>query len=108
MKNIPLVLRCYAEQSEGQWQAICIDLNLAAQADTLAQVKDKLRAQIVDYIVDAVSGPDQEYAQELLTRKAPLALRMKYHFCNIKSHMHKAWAACSFALPLPMVPAVTG
>ena len=37
MKNLPLVLRVYGERSNGQWSLICLDFNLAVQADTLPQ-----------------------------------------------------------------------
>lgn len=75
----PFYVRCYAKRSEGQWVAMCIDLCLAAQADTFEEAKRKLEAQISDYVYEAVTV-DRQHAQTLLTRRAPLANRVEYHF----------------------------
>ena len=46
--NIPrLMLRCFAQKDGAQWVAVCVDLNLAAQADTCAEAKKRLDAQII-------------------------------------------------------------
>jgi hypothetical protein len=107
MKPKDLIVRCYAQKSGDVWQAVCIDLNLAAQDPCLAKAKEKLDAQIYEYIFDAVAGEDRSYADELLNRKAPLSLRAKYYLFFVlqwldswKNGGHK-----SFKLPVPLVPA---
>lgn len=88
MRSYPLVFRCYAETEGDQWLAFCIDLTLAAQADTYQEARTKLHKQIASYVYDAIAGADQAHATYLLTRKAPLRYRVKYHaiavFCRVR------------------------
>ena len=74
-----LIMRCYAEKIEDQWQAFCLDLTLAAQADSFEEVKVKLEAMIVDYVTDALSGQDKEFAESLLPRPAPFRYWAKWY-----------------------------
>lgn len=78
MKPIDLLIRCYAEKSDDQWSAVCIDLCLAAQADSLDEARKKLESMIIDYIDDAF-GEDREFAADLLQRKAPFSQFVKYY-----------------------------
>lgn len=74
----PLLFRCYARRTEGVWVAMCVDLTLAVQGDSLEEVKAKLGAQISDYVRDALTV-DHAYAEQLLSRAAPLRYRLEYH-----------------------------
>lgn len=74
-----LLLRCYADRQGNTWQAFCIDLNLAAQGDTYEEVRRKLHLQIDEYVSDALTGEDREYADQLLDRPAPFSIRAKYY-----------------------------
>ena len=85
MKPTQLFLRCYAEKVGDQWQAFCLDLSLAAQADTFAAVKNKLDAMVFEYVFDALAGEDRDYAEQLLTRRAPLRDWLKYYWCSALS-----------------------
>ena len=76
---VELVVRCYAKKDQGKWQAFCLDLCLAAQADTFEAAKLKLEDMIGSYVYDAVAGEDREHASYLLSRKAPLIYRLKYY-----------------------------
>ncbi|ADE15352.1 hypothetical protein Nhal_2264 [Nitrosococcus halophilus Nc 4] len=78
MRPQALFLRCFVERRDDQWQGFCIDLNLAAQGDSLEEVKRKLEAMIADYVYDALAGEDREYAMQLMQRKAPLSIRWRY------------------------------
>jgi hypothetical protein len=84
MKPTQLLLRCYAEKVGNQWQAFCLYLSLAAQGDTFAEVKDKLDAMVVEYVYDA-PGDDRDYAEQLLTRRAPLRDWIKYYWYSVLS-----------------------
>ena len=84
MKPTQLLLRCYAERAGNQWQAFCLDLSLAAQGNTFSEVNDKLDDMILDYICD-VLGEDKAYAEQLLTRKAPLRDWLKYYWYRLLS-----------------------
>lgn len=83
MKPVQLVLRCYGEKKGEVWQAFCIDLNLAAQGDSMRDVRGKLNSQIESYLYDALEGDDRKYADQLLNRKAPLAFRAKYYLYRV-------------------------
>ena len=83
MKPRQLFLRCLADKSNGQWQAICLDLDLATQGETLEEATKKLEAQISEYVFDALAGEDQAYADQLLSRRAPVALWIRYYWYGL-------------------------
>jgi len=101
-----LMLRCYANKRGDQWQAFCIDLCLAAQGDSFKEVKHKLDQMMLEYVYDALAGEDREFAEQLLSRKAPLSQIATYH-CIALMHrvgllrdgIHKL-----FKEPMPLVP----
>lgn len=109
MKSSNLILRCYREkESDGSWFAICLDLNLAAQADTAKEVKDKLHAQIVNYVKEALTA-DQEYIEDLIPRRAPLYFFARYYWAKalhlIKGKNGNGTQERIFNDHLPVVPA---
>jgi len=79
-------LRCYAQREGDQWVAVCIDFNLAAQADTYSAARRKLHEQVIWYFYDATAGDDKAHGMELLFRKAPASLLARYHVVNAMSH----------------------
>ncbi|MGQ0595444.1 MAG: DUF1902 domain-containing protein [Gammaproteobacteria bacterium] len=87
MKPTQLLLRCYAEKVGDQWQAFCLDLSLAAQGDTFAEVEHKLDAMIAEYVYDALAGEDRAYAKQLLARRAPPRDWLKYYWCSALSRV---------------------
>jgi len=101
MKTTQLILKCYARYEEGQWIAFCIDFDLAAQASTFEGAKTKLESMIKEYVFDALVGEDREYAEQLLSRKAPLLEWLKYYFYVIHA---KAGLCRIFKEPLPLTP----
>lgn len=101
-----LLLRCYANKRDDQWQAFCIDLSLAVQGETFPEVKQKLESMMLEYVYDALAGEDKEFAEQLLSRKAPLYQRATYHLIRVGHHvgllrdgLHKL-----FKEPMPLVP----
>jgi hypothetical protein len=99
-----LILRCYAKKDGDMWVAVCIDLCLAAQDRSLEVVKDKLEAQIADYIKEAFS--EREYTSALIQRKAPLAQQATYYAAWLLRHVHTFKDAFIrvFDCPIPMSP----
>lgn len=87
MKAPDLVIRCYVKRSRDQWVAVCVDLCLAAQADTQREAKEKLVAQIHSYVEEALTV-DRDFADELLNRKAPMRQRMEYLFILAAHKVH--------------------
>lgn len=89
MRPDQLILRCLAERSGDQWQAFCLDLNLAAQADSAKEVKAKLEAMVSSYLYDALVGEDREHAVDLLARKAPAEIWFKFYLLRARSKVRK-------------------
>ena len=90
------------------WVAVCLDLSLAAQADTLGEVRRKLEAQIREYVFDAVVGQDHSHAGVLLRRRAPLQDWLKYWGYRRLARLfdrRRDRSACSFRETLPLAPA---
>lgn len=106
MKPTQLILRCYAERVGEQWQAFCLDFCLAAQGDTFQEVKQKLEGMIAEYVYDALSGEDKEYAEQLLTRRAPLYDWLKYYcyFALIKTGAFHEEVRRLINSPIPLEP----
>lgn len=78
MSPADFVIRCYVEQEpDGSWFAMCIDLNLCAQAGTIKEAKSNLDAIVHDYLVDAFT--QYRGHPELLTRRTPLSFVLRYH-----------------------------
>lgn len=90
-------LRCMAYQQNGVFVAACLDLSLAAQADTMQEAMAKLEAQVNDYIAEAFSEP--LYTQQLLKRKAPASMWMKYWLIAFRMFFRKQGQAKLFSEP---------
>lgn len=71
------VFQCYAEGREGRWEALCLDLDIAVQGESFAQVFRDLDAAIRNYL-DYVAGLPEADRHRLLNRKAPLWLRLTF------------------------------
>ena len=89
MAPAQLLLRCFADRNEFGWQAFCLDLDLAAQGGTFEEARARLSDMIVEYVHDAMVGEHQEYADVLLTRKAPLSLWARYWWYQLRSHVRR-------------------
>lgn len=82
-----LNLRCYTKQRGGLCVAVCIDLPLAAQSNTLQESKTRLYIKIKSYVNDALTNKDRDLASHLLSRKAPFLQRLIYHACLLFNHV---------------------
>jgi hypothetical protein len=70
-------LKCVAHRHDQKWEAICLDLDLAVQGSTLAEVQEQLRSAISSYIEDASAEPEPTRSR-LLERRAPLSARIAW------------------------------
>lgn len=95
MRSTQFQLRCYVEQQGDLFVAVCIDLSLAAQADSMDQARQKLEAQVVDYLNDVLNGPERAHIQDLLPRKSPFRQRLRYQYIR---------AMCKLARMLDVIP----
>jgi len=108
MKPSELLLRSYANEYNGQWQAFCIDFGLAAQGDSLEDVRDKLGSMIKEYVNDALTGEDKEYADQLLRRKAPFKQVATYYIYLFEDKVKRCFGLFGsahklFKIPMPLV-----
>jgi predicted RNase H-like HicB family nuclease len=68
-------LLCFAEGKEGDWEAICLDLDIAVQGSSYEDVFRLLNQAIATYFEDAMAE-DEATRMRLLRRKAPFAVRL--------------------------------
>ena len=72
-------LLCYAEGEGENWEAFCLNFDLAVQGKSFKEVKQKLVDQIELYLESVDSLPEGE-RHALLNRKAPLGEWLKIAF----------------------------
>jgi predicted RNase H-like HicB family nuclease len=70
-------LHCYAEGRDGDWEAVCLDLDIAVQGRSFEEVFDSLQEAISLYLKTAADLPvDQRPA--LFHRPVPFMVRLKF------------------------------
>jgi hypothetical protein len=67
-------LECIAHGSGNEWQAICLDLDIAVQAQSLHDVTRILQESVASYIRDALEQ-DEPTRSQMLNRSAPFSVR---------------------------------
>lgn len=83
-----LLLRCFAKKIDGdQWAAVCLELNLAAQASSFEDAVRKLEDMIHSYVKEALEE-DHQYADQLLQRRAPMSLYIEYYKAKMMHHIN--------------------
>lgn len=84
---------------------MCIDLSLAAQGATFNEARERLDAQMREYVHEALTI-DRKHAAALLNRKAPLYQRFTWHALNLlnKVKSDQPGRAKNFNELLPVVP----
>jgi predicted RNase H-like HicB family nuclease len=70
-------LHCYAEGRDGDWEAICLDLDIAVQGRSFEEVFGSLREAIELYL-ESVSSLRPDERRSLLHRPAPILIRLKF------------------------------
>ncbi len=74
---MPRVLRCYAEGRDGEWEAICLDLDIAVQGESFEEVFRSLGDAISLYIESIANLPEAERSA-FLDRPAPFSVRLRF------------------------------
>jgi hypothetical protein len=74
---VPRTLHCYAAGRDGQWEAICLDLDIAVQGASFEEVSSSLEKAISLYLKSVSDLPFEEQ-KRLLHRHAPLRLRLQF------------------------------
>jgi predicted RNase H-like HicB family nuclease len=70
-------LRCYAEGRDGEWEAICLDLDIAVQGNSFEEVFRSLQ-QAISLYLEAVTDLPPEERRDLFHRPAPFPVRFKF------------------------------
>ena len=68
---------CYAEGRPGNWEAVCLDFDLAVQGRSFDEVYRELDESISMYMEYVSSLPEREQ-RRFLSRKVPLNLRLRF------------------------------
>ena len=70
-------LRCYAEGRDGEWEAICLDLDIAVQGSSFEEVFRSLREAVSLYLETVAYLPTGQQSSHL-KRPVPLSIRLKF------------------------------
>jgi predicted RNase H-like HicB family nuclease len=70
-------LHCYAEGRDGDWEAICLDLDIAVQGRSFEEVFGSLQEAISLYLGSVANLPADQ-RPGLLRRPAPFIVRLKF------------------------------
>ena len=71
------ILHCYAFGSDGQWEAICIDLDLAVQGRSFEEASRLLGEAITFHLEGVMELPERDRTR-LLSRRVPWHVRLQY------------------------------
>ena len=84
--DAPRTLHCYAFGRDGEWEAICLDLDIAVQGESFESVFRSLREAIELYLASLRDLPEADQ-QRLLHRPAPLPVRLKFLWQTVSGVM---------------------
>lgn len=91
-------VQCYAHGRDGDWEAICVDFDIAVQGESFDQVRQILNEAIATYVED-VFAESPETRRRLLKRRSPwhvrLTLALRVSFYNL-FHGRRGAAQASF------------
>jgi hypothetical protein len=71
MKNI----LCIANGRANEWEALCLDFDLAVQGRSFEEVRQLMNQAVMTYVQDAANESAADRAR-LLSRRAPLRVRL--------------------------------
>lgn len=84
-----------------------MEFGLAAQADTKRDAILKLEEQLRAYVLEAVTV-HRDFAPQLLSRRAPMSLYVRYYAIRVVQKLHSAIEsnrAMAFWEAMPLAPA---
>ncbi len=81
---MPRTVRCYAEGQDGDWEAICLDFDIAVQGESFQEVFQSLNKAISLYLETAAALPESDRLR-LLSRRAPFTVKFKFLALAIRS-----------------------
>ena len=80
-------VHCFAHGTPGEWEAICVDFDIAVQGSSFEEVRSLLDDAVRSYVEDACAERPA-VANRLLNRRAPLSVRVKLavsYVCHLLS-----------------------
>ena len=81
---------CFARGHDSEWEAVCVDLDIAVQGRTFNEVQQALEDAVISY-VGAAHAEDPETCSKLLNRRAPLWVALLWTWRVLKT----AWRSRS-------------
>ena len=84
VKPSRFILRCYGHKTEkGNWFGVCLDLNLAVEAESPELLEQKMGEAIVSYIETVLDTDDKRSIPQLLSRRAPIYDWFMYYLIKL-------------------------
>lgn len=98
----PLTLYCVARGHDSEWEAFCLDFDLAVQGRSADEVVGRLKTAIRSYVQTAMQEPEPTRTQ-LLTRRVPFLTRLLWrvrvaHWALLGSKLAEE---STFGFPVP-------
>ena len=87
-------LTCYAWGKPGDWEALCVDLDIATQGSSFAEVKRELELAVEDFLDYAAELPESN-RKFLLSHRTPWSLRLRLalrHQWSMLTRTCRKWA----------------
>jgi len=78
------ILRCYGHKTEkGNWFGLCLDFNLAVEAESPQILQQKMGEAIVSYIETIFDTDDKKSIPQLFSRRAPIHDWLIYYLIKL-------------------------
>ena len=87
-------LTCYAWGKPGDWEALCVDLDIATQGGSFEEVKRDLELAVEDFLDYAAELPESN-RQFLLSYRTPWGMRLRLslrHRWSMLTRTCRKWA----------------
>ena len=79
-----LILKCYGYKTKkGNWFGLCLDFNLAIEAESPQLLEQKMGEAIVSYIETVLDTNDKKSVPQLFTRRAPIYDWLIYYLIKL-------------------------
>jgi len=103
IKMEDLVLRCYGYRlGSSPLVGVCLDLNIAVQADTQEELMVKMKSAIESYFECVLDTDDRSSVVPLVTRRAPLRDWFIYYFIRLIYFIRKLPSYFTFKELIPI------
>jgi hypothetical protein len=97
-----LVVSCYGYRLKNQpYTGVCIDLNIAVQADSQDELKKKMNDAIVSYFEAVLNTDDKQSIAPLIRRRAPLRDWVIYYLITFIAFVRQISTNFTFRESIP-------